>query len=248
MKIKHYYSFDESESGNMYFKELNASNWDLLRTNEKAGPFSIEREINAYEQNCDSSQAFKDAARIICRLLKQYNIKNRLVSLGCGKGIVEWHIKRFMPELYIKCTDYTSEGLKLLEKVFISCNEFDVFDMMADKDYESLRQDDTVLMFRVSTEFSLNQWKEIFDKIYRGGVKYIVFVPADILTLPILINEKRAFFSNWLRHRKNTFSGWLYSRKEYTKIFMGTGKKPRYKIMHSEKLGHTEVMLLQRAE
>lgn len=248
MKIKHYYSFDEKDSGKKELDELNSSNWDMLRINKEASPFAIEREIGDYEKNCNSCLEYREAAEIICRLWNDYKLGKRLVSLGCGKGIEEWHIKRLMPELYVKCTDYTRESLKLLEKVFVACDEFGIFDMLEEDDYGSLEQDDTLLMYRVSTEFSIYQWKEIFDKLYRRGVKYVVFVPAEILTLRIAINEKKMQFCNWLKHRKNTFSGWMYSKRDYIRIFGGTGNKPEYQIVYCEKLGNTEIMLLQRME
>lgn len=246
MKIKHYYFFDEKDSDKKQFEELNASNWDILRTNKRGGSFAVEREISDYERNCNSCLEYKEAAKIICKLLNDYGLKRRIVSLGCGKGIIEWHIKKLMPELYVKCTDYTSESLKLLEKVFIACDEFGIFDMLEKDDYKKLEQDDIMLMYRVSTEFSIYQWKAIFDKLHQRGIEYIVFVPAEILTLQIAINEKKVQFCNWLKHRKNTFSGWMYSKNEYVKIFAGTDNKSKYEIAYCEKLGNTEIMLLQR--
>lgn len=249
MKIKHYYAFEEKDSGQKHLDELNASNWDILRTNKEASPFAIEREISDYERNCNSCLEYKEAAKIICKLLNDYQLKKRIVSLGCGKGIIEWHIKQLIPEVYMKCTDYTRESMKLLEKVFTSCNEFGIFDMLNKDNYKHLEQNDILLMYRVSTEFSIDQWKAIFDYLYQeGGTEYVIFVPTEILTLRIAINEKKVQFYNWLKHRKNTFSGWMYSKKEYVKIFAGTDNKLKYEIVCCEKLGNTEIMLLQRKD
>lgn len=237
MKIKHYYYFDRKQA----MKTLNAENWDVLRVDEKPGPFSIERTIDDYEKNCIRCVEYKKAAEIIARMWTEYRLGERLVSLGCGKGILEWHIKKLMPELYIKCTDYAKESLKLLEKVFAECNEFEAFDMLKADDYAGLKQDETLLMYRVSTEFTLEQWKEVFEKLYGGGIQNIIFVPAEILTFPIAVNEKKNQLANWVKHRKNTFCGWMYSIKEFKKMF-----ELKYEVTYCEKLSNTEIWLLTR--
>lgn len=165
MKIRHYYFFDREKA----MDTLSAENWDKLRLDEKPGPFSIERNIDDYERNCTISVGYHEAAEAIVRLWDEYKLGKRLVSFGCGKGIVEWHIKKLMPELYIKCTDYATESLELLKKVFVECDEFKKFDMLSTDDYKELRQDEALLMYRVSTEFSFEQWKEVFERLYRGG-------------------------------------------------------------------------------
>lgn len=242
MKIKHYYFFDREQA----MEALNADNWDMLRLDDKPGPFSIEREISDYEKNCLRCVEYKEAAENIVRIWNEYKLGKRLVSLGCGKGILEWHIKKLMPELYVKCTDYAKESLKLLEKVFIEGNEFEAFDMLNAGDYSELKQNETLLMYRVSTEFSLEQWKEVFEKLYGGGIQNIIFVPTEVLTLSIAMNEKKNQLANWIKRRRNTFCGWMYSKEEFKKMFKGAGGKIKYKISHCEKLNDTEIWLLTR--
>lgn len=244
MKIRHYYFFGREKA----MDTLSAENWDELRLDEKPGPFSIERNIDDYEKNCTLSVEYYEAAEAIVRLWDEYKLGKRLVSLGCGKGIVEWHIKKLMPELYIKCTDYATESLELLKKVFVECDEFKKFDMLSTDDYKELRQDEALLMYRVSTEFSFEQWKEVFEKLYEGGVQNIIFVPTEVLNFSIAINEKKNHLANWVKHRKNTFCGWMYSRKEFEKIFRGINGKLKYEIVHCEMVNDTEIWLMTRVK
>lgn len=239
MKIRHYYFFGKKQT----METLNAENWDRLRLDNELGPFSIERKIDDYEKNCILSVEYRKMAEIISGIWKEYNLGERLVSLGCGKGIVEWHIKKLMPNLYIKCTDYTKESLRLLEKVFIKCDEFESFDLLSADDYKNLKQDETLLMYRISTEFSIEQWETIFERLYEEGIQNIIFVPAEVLTVSIAINEKKNQFVNWVKHRKNTFCGWMYSKNEYGKML-----KETYKIAYCERINNTEIWLLRRVE
>lgn len=242
MKVRHYYNFERND-----FKELNKSKWDMLRTEKVSGPFSIERVCDKYENNCEASLEYKEAAREICEIIAGYKSNGkRLVSLGCGKGIVEWHIKKMMPNLYLKCTDYAREGLELLEKVFVECDEFCVFDMLKSEDYKVLKKDDIVLMYRISTEFTLSQWKSIFSRLYDVGIDNIIFVPTEIMTIRIALNEKKRQFMNWIRGKENTFCGWLYSYDEYPKIFRGIDGKAKYEIVTQKRIKDTIVFELRK--
>lgn len=242
MKVKHYYNFNDFD-----FEELNETNWDLIRTNNVPGPFSIERDIDEYEKNCNNSPDYKQAAKLICEIIGDYkNEGKRLVSLGCGKGIIEWHIKETLPNLYLKCTDYTIEGLELLKKVFVKCNEFSVFDLLREEDYKILKADDIILMYRVSTEFTSKQWGKIFDKLFDRGVENIIFVPTEIMTLRIAVNEKKRQILNLIKRKKNTFCGWLYSYGEYLKMFKGEDNNEKYEIVKEKRMNDTIIFVLKR--
>ena len=246
MKIKHYYAFDKEIQQENDFEKLNSANWDILRTDNAPGPFSIEKEISAFEENCKVSSNYKEAADVICRLIKEHNLGNRLVSLGCGKGIVEWHIKKNMPELHVKCTDYAQKGIEQLSKVFVDCDEFGTFDMLLGDYGEWAKTGDILLMYRVSTEFSAEQWQSIFDRIYNSKINYIIFVPAELMTLGIAIGEKGRLLFNLLSGKKVTFCGWMYSQKEYVRFFGGKDGKPKYRIIALEKYKDTGAFALQR--
>ena len=248
MKIKHYYAFDEKLQSEHDFGKMNSANWDILRTDCIPGPFSIEKEIDDFEENCKSSSSYKEVAEIICKVIKDYKMGNRLVSLGCGKGIAEWHIKKIMPELYIKCTDYAQKGIEQLAKVFVDCNEFGTFDMLLG-DYEIWKKrEDILLMYRVSTEFTKEQWQLIFDKIYNAKIKYIIFVPTEIMTFKIAMYEKGRLLLNLLTGKKITFCGWMYSQREFFEFFSGKDSKLKYQTVVFERFKETGIFALKRVE
>ncbi|MCH5266999.1 MAG: hypothetical protein J1E62_01535 [Lachnospiraceae bacterium] len=250
MKIKHYFSFDKKHYKKNGFKKLSSANWDILRTENAPGAFSIEKEISAFEENCKTSVSYKETAEIICNFIKKHELGNRLVSLGCGKGIVEYHIKQIMPEVHIKCTDYAKKSIEQLAKVFIDCDEFDTFDMLSG-DYGTWGgTGDILLMYRISTEFSTEQWQLIFDKIYNANIQYVIFVPTEIMTLRIALKEKAMLLHNILSGNKITFCGWMYSYKEYLKFFGYNNNtkdsSQKYQVITFDKYRDTGIFVLQR--
>lgn len=246
MKIKHYYAFEEKLKKENDFEKLNSANWDILRTDNIPGPFAIERNINDFEENCRTSSDYQEAAEIICRLIKDHNLGDRLVSLGCGKGIVEWHIKQIMPDLYVECTDYAQKGIEQLAKVFVDCDEFGTFDMLSG-DYGTWQKTgDILLMYRVSTEFSEEQWQSVFDRIYHAGINHIIFVPTEIMTLKLAIYEKARFLLNLVSGKKNTFCGWMYSRREFFRLFGGKDGRLKYRTMVLESFQDTGIFVMER--
>ena len=246
MKIKHYFAFDKKFYNGNDFKKISSTNWDMLRTDSAPGPFSIEKEISEFEENCKAATSYRETAEIICGFIEKHKLGNRMVSLGCGKGTVEYHIKKIMPELHIKCTDYAQKGIEQLAKVFVDCDEFGTFDMLAGDYGEWAKTGDILLMYRVSTEFTAEQWQTIFDRIYNANIQYVILVPTEIMTLWMALKAKIRLFYNILSGRKVTFSGWMYSRKEFFKFFSGKDGKPKYQVIAFKEYKDSGVFALER--
>lgn len=239
MKIRHYYFFGDEIQGKLTEGVLNEDGWDLLRRHGD-NAFSIENDIRKYEKNCMQAVEYQESAFQICDILKKNNT-NKVVSLGCGKGILEWHIKKQMPQIHMTCTDYASEGIEQLKRIFPTCDEILRSDMMG-VDY-SIWKGATLLMYRISTEFSKQEWQSIFYKMHEGGVERIIFVPTEVLTLRIAFNEMKRHFINRLRRRKDTMCGWMYSKKEFIDMY---GKS--YSIENEVKMKNTVIWSLRIKE
>lgn len=223
MKVKHYFAFDRNISDKFNDDTLNESNWDILRTDEREGAFAIEKDVESYERNCMVANKYKNAAEKVCSILASKEItNNKIISLGVGKGILEWHLKKIRPELVVECTDYTANAIEQLKKVFIDIDSAYQFDML-NGSYLALDINAVFLMYRVSTEFNHEEWIQIFRKMNDAGIKYIIFIPAGLDNLIDMIKEKLFYILNILRRRKNIDCGWLYSESEYLKMFTGGG-------------------------
>ena len=159
MIIEHYASF----RAKLKSSALNQENWDILRTESTDMAYAIEDNIEQYERNCMEAKTYELSAEKIVELLSRYNCKH-IVGLGSGKGILEWHIKRCMPQMYVECTDYARASMEKLEKVFTKCDGFHCFDMLHG-DYTVFGQDVCFVLYRVSEEFSYEDWCRVFGKM-----------------------------------------------------------------------------------
>ena len=240
---KHYYYFGKDLSKKMNGDCLNENNWDVLRSDEIEGPFSIEKSEEKYVYNCKKSESYRKIAQIVVKELEiERRLNRKVVSCGVGKGVLEWHIKNECPNIYIECTDYTKEAIENLKRVFTNLDDAYTFDML-NGDYSCFgREDSTIIMCRVSTEFNREQWNAIFEKMYMSGIKFIVYVPTGLDTKKTMRRERLKHVYHILRRRKEVFCGWLYSEDEFLNLF----KNNRYEIGHVVKLDNTAIYFLKR--
>lgn len=245
MGIKHYYAFGNKMSGTIKQNKLDRNAWENLRKNNKSPKeFAIEKTRKDWIQNCLRQKDYRKTAQIICFIIKN-NKWEKIVSLGIGKGILEYYIKKFLPETNMKCTDFTPESLQLLKNVFTECDRFSAFDMLNDN-YNELENEDVVIINRLSTEFTKKQWKEIFEKLYLSNIHNILYIPTEILTLKMSLDEKRNMIANMLQGKNNIFCGWMYTQNEFKSFFLGTRKKPLYEIKHIYRLENSAIFELHR--
>ena len=95
MKIKHYYSFPKEITNKFVSDSLNESNWDLLRTDSVESPFAIEKDVESFIKNCELRSDYKEHSQLIINTLNKLNwTKKKIISLGAGKGILEYHLKK----------------------------------------------------------------------------------------------------------------------------------------------------------
>ena len=223
MKCKHYFFFGEHFNSAFYKNpevsaDLSKEKWDLLRTdNTVTGPFTLENSIEAYEENCRKSNGYQYVAAHICSHIKK---EEHLLSVGIGKGVLEWQIKQLIPEIVLDASDYAEESINKLKLLFPACNHLFAFDMLKG-DWSLLPLYDHVLLFRVSTEFNSETWQQIFQSMAAAGIEHIIYVPNELGTFSIFLFEYLQYILGQFRHRKQTFCGWLYSESEMKKFWKG---------------------------
>lgn len=70
-----------------------------------------------------------------------------------------------------------------------------------------ISSDFCVLMCRIDTEFDDNDLMTLFNKFHNKGVEYIYFVPAELISIKILLVELKVLFLSKLFNKKNIL--WL---------------------------------------
>ena len=150
MPTKHYYVFNNSEP----MSHLDKDAWDSLRVGTENPAFQFEATLEEYEANCTRRTDCREMAKAIRDAILSIGAGvSSVVSLGAGKGIVEWHLKKLLPSLPMICTDYAESGVASLRQLFSACDKVMVFDMLKG-DYSVFGKDAVLLMNRVSTEFT----------------------------------------------------------------------------------------------
>lgn len=220
MRFRHYYYWGEETTENFRVRKMNGDNWDILRSDEKKTLFSIEKSVQEYEHNCMNSVEYERMANFLTSCLKKGEFE-KITSLGVGKGILEWHIKKRFPKVKIVCTDYAPKTIECLKAVFEDCDEIFQFDMMND-DFSVMADSDYVLMYRISTEFDYSSWKRIFQKMYDGGIARIIFIPTGLDGPREWFFEQKQHWKHIIKRRKDVFCGWRYSEKEFETMWRGS--------------------------
>ena len=235
MIIEHYASFRTK----LKSSALNQENWDILRTKSTEMAYAIEDSIEEYERNCMGSKAYELSAGKIVELLSRYNCKH-IVGLGSGKGILEWHIKRYKPDMYVECTDYAKASVEKLEKVFTRCDGFHCFDMLQG-DYTLFGRDVCFILYRVSEELNYEDWCRVFEKMHAQGVSNIIFIP-DMLATEALAEKMAKAHARYIeKGRESIFCGWIYSEEILEEMFAAG----RYKIIEKHPVGDLMMYYLQ---
>lgn len=237
MIIEHYEAFRTK----LKSTELNQENWDILRTESTEMAFAIEDDIESYERNCLGAAIYEESARDIIKTLKKYGCRH-IVSLGCGKGILEWHLKRQMPELCVECTDYAEASVEKLKKVFIQGDGFHCFDMI-NGDYtvfDGRKTDTFFVLYRVSEELSYEDWCKVFRKMHDEGVCNIIYIPDMIATEELAQQMERRHNRQLERGLESTFCGWIYSEDTLEEMFSAG----QYRIAEKSRTGELIMYLL----
>lgn len=236
MPTRHYFVFNNAQECAALDKEA----WDFLRTGTDNPAFQFESSVEEYDANCARREDCQKIAGLIRdTLAKLEQNVSHIVSLGAGKGIVEWHLKRMLPELPITCTDYAESSVVKLGQLFLQCDKTLVFDMLAG-DYGRFGKDAVLLMNRVSTEFTPSQWRSIFRSCSAAGIKHILFVPTELASLRLKAMETVCHILRRILRRQDTFCGWLYSKRELESLM-----SLYYRIDSMMKIGETAVYNLR---
>ena len=233
MIIRHYEVFG-SELG---AQELNQENWDVLRMESGESAYAIEDSVEEYEKNCLDSVSYEAAAAQILTVLNEYHCSH-VVSMGMGKGILEWHLKRKKPELVVEGTDFAVRAVEKLKKVFTACDALHCFDMLRG-DYRMFPSDAFFIFYRVSEEFDYDDWRHIFTTMRAQGVRNILYIPDMLATQELAERLERSRARNRRQGRKETFCGWVYSQDTLEELFCAGG----YQIIRRLPAGAGELVM-----
>lgn len=224
MQIKHYSLFNSSST---------ILNWQELRNDSNEDPYFLPYTREAYIKKVDSNQKSKITIEII-NICKQLKIK-KIFSIGSGLAAQEYQLKKYST-IPVIVSDYT-ESINRLKAYNIFDNAI-MLDVLNDP--LPIDENTLVLLPRIDTEFNNNQLSIIFNKCFQLKVKYIWFIPAELLSLHILAAEIKIALLSLILNKPRVYCGDARSLGCFKSIW-----GMHYHIIRTYKFG-IKTFLLQR--
>ena len=205
MKLKHYSIFNK-------YKESKI-NWNYLRDNKNEKDYFIPLneedflkifESEKYLQIIDSTKKYIDKFKI-----------DRIISIGSGRSSLEYQLK-LKTGVYTVISDITESILRL--------KKLDFFDEILLIDFKKkfelkLSSSTMVLLSRIDTELSDNQIKNLFKNLNHQKVKYILFIPAQLLSIKSILVQFYIILKSVIQKKPLVDCGYSRSRSSFRKLW-----------------------------
>ena len=224
LTLRHYYYFgsiaDQLEKGEL----TSAASWDTLRLHHPRFVIYQNRDewLGSFSKDKDGQDlAIKARAVDIVQWCRDNRINN-LHSVGVGSAALEYFIKSEDPSIRLIASDFNLEGVTRLKRVFTECDQITLFNVLTD-DWSKLQPqsgESAVLMYRVDTSFTDEQWRMIFTRMTLSNVRHIIYIPATIMSVQYLIFMMMRHVWSRIRGRKMTFTGYVRSGEVFPKLWL----------------------------
>jgi hypothetical protein len=212
--------------------------WDRLRGQDPNFGFGSSR-----DEWIRRARAFPSLARQatqIVTLLRDW-AATRMVSVGVGTAVLEYHIQTQAPELALRCGDFAPASLDVLRRCFTECRSIEAMDLRK-VDWVTDPDGEVVLLNRVDTELTDDEWRRVFADLRRQGVRRIVFIPCGLLSPRALARELQTIVLSRLRRRPLTKAGYFRTSGRMRDLFRGAYS--RTGVYHA---GELPIWVLEKA-
>jgi hypothetical protein len=189
--------------------------WDRLRGSDPDFGFGGSRD--EWIRRARSFPSLERQATQIVTLLRQWGV-TRMVSVGVGTAVLEFHVQTQYPELMLRCGDYAPSSLDILRRCFTECRSIEVMDLR-DPRWISDPEHEVVLLNRVDTELTDDDWRRVFTHLRRQGVARILWIPCGLLTAKALLRELQTVVRAVLGRRPLTKAGYFRTAGRMRQLF-----------------------------
>lgn len=205
MKIKHHSIFNNLNSDQI--------NWDKIRNDPNEEQYFIPTEKYKYIEQASSQNSYKEIISQIMSVIHKFKIKT-IFSLGSGRAYLEYGLKQKNISIEISDSDDSMDRIKsfnIFDKVHkLSFNEA----LPKVQNFKGL-----ILMSRIDTELTDDELIEMFDSMGKFKIKYIFFIPAQLLTFKSVIIEVYLRIRSILLKQKLVFCGFSRSKNLFKRIW-----------------------------
>jgi pimeloyl-ACP methyl ester carboxylesterase len=214
LTVTHRYPF----SGDLRFADgalASPGAWDRLR--ETDPDFGFGRSRDEWIRRARSFPALERQAVQIVALLRQWGV-TRMVSVGVGTATLEFHIQTQYPELALRCGDYAPASLDILRRCFTECRSIEVMDLRT-PNWVMDPVAEVVLLNRVDTELTDDEWRRVFADLRQQGVRRIIWIPCGLLSARAVGRELQTMVLSVLRRQPLTKAGYFRTPGRMRQLF-----------------------------
>ena len=198
MKIKHHSIFNNLNSDQI--------NWNKIRNDPSEKEYFIPIDKSDYIKEANFEDSYKEIINEILLIIQKFKI-NSIFSLGSGRAYLEYKLKQKNIPIIISDSDDSMDRIKNFN-IFNGVYKLSFTDVFSEiKNFQGL-----ILMSRIDTELSDNELIIIFNRLSKIKVRYIYFIPAQLLTFKSLIVEIYIRIKSIIFRKKLIYCG--YSRSE----------------------------------
>jgi hypothetical protein len=228
--IKHFFRFKPG-SGPSDRSLMNIGSWDELRSKPGGNEsFVFPENRGAWLRMCANS-AVELAAADLARVLDREKIR-RVVSVGVGRGCLEFNLSKRLPEMELVCTEYSRVAVERLRHVFDECKAVHEFDIRS-RDWPWGRDPHTlVLLYRVDTEFDDVIMTRVMEAISASGIQNVLVVATGFAKFCSVLKTGAYALAYALRIPGVAWAGFLRSEERFVDIL-----RHRHVITEKLKIG-----------
>ncbi len=218
LTLRYYYYFDVQAPELVDGLNNRLESWDVLRT-KGAGinrPFYISDNRDIWQKGCLSNGLLRSRAIKIAEFLK--GRFHNIYSFGVGSAQLEFLIKKENPLFQIRCSDFAPKGVERLKKVFWEADAITVFDII-NGNWGTIESTGICLFYRVDAEFEDEEWEAIFRKMTSAGVRHVLFIPSEMISLKRILYLSTKYLIFKLLRKKMTFCGFVRTKERFISLF-----------------------------
>ena len=205
MKIKHHSIFNNLNSDQI--------NWNKIRNDPHEKQYFIPKEKSKYIEQASSQKSYKEIISEILIILLKFKSKT-IFSFGSGRAYLEYGLKLKNISIEISDSDDSMDRIKA----------FNIFDKVYKLSFDEVLPKvqnfkGLILMSRIDTELSDDELIEMFNSMAKNKIKYIFFIPAQLLTFESLIIEIYIRIKSILFKKKLVFCGYSRSKNLFSSLW-----------------------------
>tara|TARA_B100000902_G_C27265175_1_gene893113 strand:+ start:155 stop:829 length:675 start_codon:yes stop_codon:yes gene_type:complete len=205
MKIKHH----------SLFKNLNSEriDWNYIRNDLEENQYFIPYNKSLYIKNANQDKSHDIYIREILGLINRYKIKS-VFSIGSGRGHLEYKLKKNNLNVTISDKDESIERIK----------RFKIFDKVYKSSFLEItpklqNYNGLLIISRIDTEIEDYQLNQLFKSLAKCNVKYIFFIPAQLLNLKSFLIEIWIRIKCKILMKKMVYCGYTRSENLFKKFW-----------------------------